>query len=354
MVQKVTIVSSSDDRYAPLLLELIESIRAHPQSQSVDLSVISAGMTDAVAREVRERVDNFAEGHWHYPGFERRFAKREWLKGRIVKMFLPEYFPGYDVYIWLDADCWVCDWRAIDLFVRGAQRSGLAMTFDGSAGTDLALKISWFLGRVPMIRTYCYKHAKRAHLPIGTVRRLTALRPFNGGAFALTYDAPQWESVQGYMGQLTKRGRVFGANQLAFVMAVHLDGHPIEILPDRCNFIGQPKVCARTGRFVEPYLPHFPIGILHLAGQDAIRDDPLHEIELEDTDGGTVRRTLRYRPESIVATPTAAGRNDREGRERRRGRGVAPPTGDGATGDWERIRRSSGYDESPCQCDRWP
>lgn len=306
MTDRVTIVSGADDRYAPLLSELIDSIRAHPQSQSFDISVISTGMSEGQAALLRDRVENFAEGEWHLPVSKRRYRGREWLKGRIVKMFMSDYFPGYDVYIWLDADCWVCDWRAIDLFVRGANSAGLAMTKDELyTALHINAKATWLFGRIPLIKTYGYKHASRARLPIGIVKSLALIRAFNGGAFALRHDAPHWQSIQGHIRRLTKRGRIFGTNQLAFVMAVHLDGHEIEILPNWCNYFGIPKVCAETGRFVEPYLPHTPIGILHLAGMDRMRLDPTCEADLLDTEGKAVRRTLRYRPAFIRPSPGA-------------------------------------------------
>ena len=301
MEPRVTIVSSSDDRYAPLLLELIESIRAHPQSASVDISVISAGMSDRYARRVAEAADNFAEGRWHLPLSKRRFRGREYLKARIVKLFLPEYFQDYDIYIWLDADCWVCDWRAIDLFVEGAARGSLAMVYDdNSSRGKLGGKISWLFGRYPIVKTYGYKHGMRALLPMATVRRLTMVRPLNGGAFALPAGAPHWDAVQRHMARLTKYGRIVGSNQLAFAMAVALDGLPIERLPEWCNYMDTPRVCARTGRLVTHYLPHSPVGVMHLCDRDDIRLDPSNEVELLDTRGRPVRRSLRYASGSVV------------------------------------------------------
>jgi len=307
MTPRVTIVSSADDRYAQLLFELIDSIRAHPQSQGVDVSVISAGMSAPVAAEARARADNFAEGRWHYPGVEKRYRGQDWLKGRLAKVFLPEYFPGYDIYIWLDADAWVCDWRAIELFIRGAARCGYAATMDDvPTRLDWPGKVTWLLGVLPIVKTYGYKHSLRALLPVATMRRLTMTRSFNGGAFALHRDAPHWRVVQERLRRLTKYGHVFGSNQLAFVMAVKFDGLPVEILPFWCNYLGTPKVCAASGCFVEPYLPHTPIGVLHLADRDDVRLDPDCEVDLLDTEGRSVRRSLRYRPEFIAGSGSGA------------------------------------------------
>ena len=44
-----------------------------------------------------------------------------------ARPFLPRYFPDHDVYLWIDADCWVQQWDAIALFLRGAQRRPIAV-----------------------------------------------------------------------------------------------------------------------------------------------------------------------------------------------------------------------------------
>jgi len=299
---RVTIVTGADDRYAPLAEELIASVRAHRALDGIDLSLIATGMSPAVAERLRPTVQNMADGAWNIAHAGKRAGQRDWLMARVNKLFTRDYFPGYDVYIWIDADAWVCDPAAIQWLLEGVRRAGLAVGYDDTPTSALHLEVRAWLGGWALGRTYCMKHAQRARLPANQIHRLATVRPFNNGVFALAGDAPHWSAIQANMSRLVRKGRIFGANQMAIVMAVHLDGLPVEIMPHACNYLDVPRVCARTGAFVEATLPHRPVGILHLASRDAMRTDPTVEMNLLDTEGNTLRRSLRYRPDYLAQT----------------------------------------------------
>ena len=58
---------------------------------------------------------------------------REWLKSQVSRAFLPNYFPGYKKYLWIDADAWVNSWDAIDLFFKGCENKKLAIVKNNSS-----------------------------------------------------------------------------------------------------------------------------------------------------------------------------------------------------------------------------
>ena len=64
-------------------------------------------------------------------------------------------------------------------------------------------------------------------------------------------------------------GKVFGSEGLAINMSVYIDQVETEFLPLNCNWIASnlmPKFNeSTTNTFVEPYLPNYKIGIMHLA-----------------------------------------------------------------------------------------
>jgi hypothetical protein len=297
---RVTIVTGADDGYAPLADDLIASVRAHRALDGIDLSLISTGMSPPVLERLRPRVENLADGAWNIDAAGRRAGDRDWLMARVNKLFTRDYFPGYDVYIWIDADAWVCDPEAIDWLLAGVRRAGLAVGYDDTPTGPIPLDIRGHVGGLALARTYCMKHARRARLGADVVRRLAQVRPFNNGVFALAGDAPHWPVIQGHMSRLVRHGRIFGSNQMAIVMAVHLDGLPVAMMPHACNYLDVPRVCAKTGAFVEAEIPHRPVGILHLASRDAMRADPTLEMDLLDTADRPVRRSLRYRPEYLA------------------------------------------------------
>ena len=41
---------------------------------------------------------------------------------------MPDYFPDYKVYIWLDADLWLNDYESFKLYEQGALQDCIAIT----------------------------------------------------------------------------------------------------------------------------------------------------------------------------------------------------------------------------------
>ena len=86
-------------------------------------------------------------------------------------------------------------------------------------------------------------------------------------------------------------------------MAVYIDDLETEFLPLNCNWITSnllPKYDENQKTFVEPYLPNYKIGIMHLAagiwkdGKD-MRIDKSIEIDIENLDNKKIKRSLRFK-----------------------------------------------------------
>jgi hypothetical protein len=131
-------------------------------------------------------------------------------------------------------------------------------------------------------------------MPSNLLKEIGMARPLNSGVFALRAEAKHWVSIQRHFKTLTRRGRIFGSNQLAYVMAVNLDKLPFNRLPAWCNFMGEPMLETGTQRLLMPHLPHEPVGIMHLANRGTLRNNPHAKIILHDLAGQTHSSTLRY------------------------------------------------------------
>ena len=99
-----------------------------------------------------------------------------------------------------------------------------------------------------------------------------------------------------------RAGNIFGSEGLAINMSVYLDNLETEFLPLNCNWITSnllPKFNNKQDTFVEPYLPHYKIGIMHLAagiwrdGKD-MRVNKDIKIEIDTTENTSVLKSLRY------------------------------------------------------------
>ena len=92
-------------------------------------------------------------------------------------------------------------------------------------------------------------------------------------------------------------GKIWGSEQIAMNITIYNDKQEVEILPAYCNWtlVDHLKFDMNKNTFVEPYLPHHEIGIVHLAGKDnKKRFDKNYLAEIPTINGKKVKKSLRY------------------------------------------------------------
>ena len=98
------------------------------------------------------------------------------------------------------------------------------------------------------------------------------------------------------------KGKIFGSEGLAINIAVYTENVEVEFLPLYCNWIASnvlPKFDKTKNTFVEPFLPHNKIGIMHLAaglwknGND-MRVSKEVKISIKTVEGEELEKSLRY------------------------------------------------------------
>ena len=115
-------------------------------------------------------------------------------------------------------------------------------------------------------------------------------------------DSSCWKIWQDNLATTLKSGKIFGSEGLAINMSVYVDDVDTEFLPLNCNWIASnllPKFDEEKQTFVEPYLPNYNIGIMHLAAglwkdDKDMRLDKSVEIEIKTLENKTISKSLRF------------------------------------------------------------
>lgn len=295
---RITLVSGCDANYYPLLREWLHSVRRFPDGAALDVCILDAGLSAAQRAELAPLTTRITNPDWPSPTVAKKARGREYLKACVCRPFLPAIFPGYDVYLWMDADTWVQDWRAVRTFIDGAIAHPDRIILSGAADRAYRrqARIKW-LWRWPWkITSFYFSNARR---PYGfeTARRLLSRYILSAGCFALAANAPHWARWQALALVAMEKGKVFTAEQVSLGVLLHVEDYAHEILPAYMHWLcGQtPLVWDQdNARFVEPYLPHEPIGIMHMAGVDDMRADHAVKRSYRTLDGQTVELNYRY------------------------------------------------------------
>ena len=267
-MKKNVIISLADSNYFELLNELIDSIIRFKQSKEVAICILDAGLTDDQKSILKDKVDEIKSAEWDIdvPAF--KVIGKEWLKSQVSRAFLPKYFPSYEKYLWIDCDAWVNDWNSIELYFKACEKGKLGITQTLGPGYRIMSKVNWLVGKIAIIKSQNFKHAIKSKIGLDKARKLAFVPHINIGVFSLEKNSPGWKSWQTNLEQTLKSGNIFGSEGLAINMSVYIDGLETEFLPLNCNWIASnllPKFDEELNTFVEPYLPNYKIGIMHLA-----------------------------------------------------------------------------------------
>ena len=301
-MKKNVIVSLADSNYFELLNELIDSILRFEKSKDVAICILDAGLTIDQKLILSKKVDEIKSAQWDIEVPALKVFGKEWLKSQVSRAFLPKYFPEYEKYLWIDCDAWVNDWNSIELYFKACENGKLGITQTLGAGYKIMSKVKWLVGKIAVIKSQNFKHAIKSKIGLDKARKLAFAPHINIGVFSLEKNSPGWKSWQANLEQTLKSGNIFGSEGLAINMSVYIDDLKTEFLPLNCNWIASnllPKFDEKKNTFVEPYLPNYKIGIMHLAagiwqGNKDMRLNKEVKIDVQTLEDISKSKSLRF------------------------------------------------------------
>ena len=301
-MKKNVIVSLADSNYFELIEELVDSIKRFKESGEIAICILDAGLTDIQIEKLSKKVDEIKPAEWDIEVPEFKVKGKEWLKSQVSRAFLPNYFPNYKKYLWIDGDAWVNDWNTVELLIKACDNGKLGITQTVGPGYKTTSRVDWLFGKLAIIKSQNFKHAIKSKIGMEKARKLAFAPHINIGVFSLEKNSPGWKIWQKNLETTLKAGNIFGSEQLAINMSVYIDDLETEFLPLKCNWLTSnllPKFDEKNQTFVEPYLPNYKIGIMHLAagiwqdGKD-MRVNKDIKIEIDTLENKKIIKSLRY------------------------------------------------------------
>ncbi len=301
-MKKNVIVSLADSNYFNLLNELIDSIKSFKESSEIAICILDAGLNEEQKKILNEKVDSIKKAEWDIEVPPNKVNGKEWLKSQVSRAFLPKYFPNYEKYLWIDCDAWVQDWNCIELYLNACKNGKLGITQTMGPGYRIMSKVNWIFGKIAIIKSQNFKHALSSKIPIDQARKLAFAPHINIGVFSLEGNSSCWKIWQENLKKTLRSGKIFGSEGLAINISVYIDQVETEFLPLNCNWIASnllPKFDENKDEFVEPFLPNYKIGIMHLAAglwkdKKDMRLDKSVKIDIKTLENKIIQKSLRY------------------------------------------------------------
>lgn len=280
--KNIIIISGSDQKYLPLLNELLMSI----SGIDATVGVIDGGLNKESINTLKNRrvdVKSFEPEEYY---LKKAIDGRPALRVNLAKVWLDKIFPNFDLYIFLDADTWVQDRWAMAGLIGAARMGGLAICPTWDRYRDLAHPFRWWFGRIGELRSFNAKSARHARLP-KRIFRTVAVRPdLNAGVFALAGGQPHWERMRYWQRRIVRAGgKPFTSDGLSMALACHVDGLKLHQMTAFYNYLGPWLYDPGKRALVDAFFPHEPVGIVHLADMKEIRSSLDYKIPITGTDG---------------------------------------------------------------------
>lgn len=255
---RILFVTAAGESYATLLRGLVQSLQQwHPLPYTA-LACFDLGLGAATRQWLEQYATHIVEPGWDLPVSETIRTQQPHARALTVRPFLPQHFPGYDIYLWIDADCWVQERHALDAYLTAASHGQLAV----------APEIHHAYRHTPHLFMW---RAKRLHTYFGVeiAQRLSWSTYFNAGVFALQATAPHWARwKQAFEHGLAATNGELCCDQTALNYLLWTENLPTAPMPATYNWLchlALPAYDSTRKRFCEPTTPNSALGILHLA-----------------------------------------------------------------------------------------
>jgi hypothetical protein len=262
------IVTGCDAKYFSIVQGLLESLASYPALREQSIGFLDAGLTDDQRRWLASRGVLVRTIGWDhdFPVRQEWEARMPGFKVMVARPQIRDHFPGFDAYLWMDADTWVQRGAAVShlLSAAAASRSLVAVPeVDRSYFKFVRGPQAWWA-----------EHQAAVACQGETVARAMQFLPtINAGLFALHAAAPHWDAYQKYLiaglnriQETTDQTRV--VEQTALNAAVYADQLPVLRFPSAYNWLAClaiPYWDLGASSFVEPSPPYGLISVLHLS-----------------------------------------------------------------------------------------
>ena len=281
---KIIIMTGGNSAFFPYIRECVDSLIATGVLERADLGLVDQGLTDEQLATFRGTAKHIVRPTWAGLGMRLPEAQQQDRHLNLAaRSDLPSIFPGYDVYLWFDADAWAQTADFFDVYVDGAMKSGLAVAKENGHGYNPSyLERRWWIGN------YFLGFGALGGLRGGVLRA-----PINIGIVAIHHDAPHWKRYrERHQATIDRTGKI-NLDQHSCHATIALDNLPATFVHARHNWLpalSRPVWDAQGKLLCDPANGGEPLSVIHLAGPDKNA-----ERRLRVRQGGEISMPLNYR-----------------------------------------------------------
>lgn len=254
---KIIIITGGDETYAELMQGMVRSLSDAGIFSEASLGVLDLGLSAETKSWLKQYNPTMVIPGWDLPVNPELKSSKPYLRALTARPFLPKYFPGYDIYMWMDPDTWLQQKQIFNWYVKIAKTGHIAIT----PQIDRLYQQSEAL--------FKWRHSRiKEYYGIEGTKLLNYKPYFNSGVFALTANAPHWQAWQKcFVIGLERTNGMTVCDQTSLNWSLWQSNLKVYPMPAICNWICHlafPIYNHKTNLLHEPLFPHQALGIIHM------------------------------------------------------------------------------------------
>lgn len=267
-MKKIAIISGADENYYPFLKNLIMSLEKTKCLEIADLCILDVEKNSLYLEEVSNYIQKTKKAKF---SLKLSFSdEKSWFKLLTERPFIKDYFPGYEKYIWLDADTEVLSIDAIKNLIEATNISELAIVPEVNESyvfNNTKFGIKKIFSSIYKISGWSFKNYNK-YFRKGLGEDLFFKPLFNNGVFCLKSESTLWNLwKEEYQGALDKAKSSYGikTDQLSLNKIIYENFTKVSILDSTNNWIIQKAddLIKVDNLFLTPSFPRRKINVLH-------------------------------------------------------------------------------------------
>ena len=267
-MKKIAIISGADKNYYPFLKNLIMSLEKTKCLEIADLCILDVEKNSLYLEEVSNYIHKTKKAKF---SLKLSFSdEKNWFKLLTERPFIKDYFPGYEKYIWLDADTEVLSIDAIKNLIEATNISELAIVPEVNESyvfNNTKFGIKKIFSSIYKISGWSFKNYNK-YFSKGLGKNLFFKPLFNNGVFCLKSESTLWNLwKEEYQGALDKAKSSYGikTDQLSLNKIIYENFTKVSILDSTNNWIIQKAedLIKVDNLFLTPSFPRRKVNILH-------------------------------------------------------------------------------------------
>jgi len=267
-MKKNVIVTGSDKKYYPFLKNLVNSLIKSNSLDICDLCILDVEDNSQYLEELDSKITKKKKANFNLNILFK--DRQDWFKLLTERPFMKDYFPGYDKYIWMDADTEVLSNDGIKNIIDACEDKDLAIAPEINESyvfKNSKFGIKKIFKSFYKISGWSFKNYRKYFSDrIGEDLFFKPL--FNNGIFCLKSTSKIWDLWKTeYQGALNKAKTSYGikTDQLSLNKIIYENFEKISILDSTNNWLvsRSEKIKRINNDFFTPSFPNRKINILH-------------------------------------------------------------------------------------------